>query len=59
MEQNPWVAKAESLTINRCPPLIGDSSKEYCCYNTEGQVQCCNFQEFLVFGCVLYLSLIF
>lgn len=53
VDKSPFISKVESLSVNRCPtPIIGDQSKEYCCYNTEGQVECCNFQEFLVFGFV-------
>jgi len=53
VEKNPFIAKAESLTINRCPtPIIGDPDKEYCCYNTEGKVECCNLQEYMLFGYV-------
>lgn len=55
VDNNPFISKVESVTTNRCPtPIIGDSTKEYCCYNTDGQVECCNFQEFLVFGFVLF-----
>jgi len=53
VDNNPFISKVESISINRCPTLlIGDQSKEYCCYNSKGEVECCNFQEFLVFGYV-------
>ncbi|VVC38097.1 Hypothetical protein CINCED_3A011264 [Cinara cedri] len=59
MENNPWVSKVESLTVNRCPtPLLGDPSKEYCCYDSEGKVECCNFQEFLIFGLILLIPVL-
>ncbi|CAG5088787.1 Protein of unknown function [Cotesia congregata] len=33
--------------ISRCPrPIIDDSSKEYCCFNTHGDYYCCDAQEF-------------
>jgi len=52
VDKNSFISKVESIPINRCPTLIEDKSKEYYCYNYEGQVECCNYQEFLVFGYV-------
>ncbi|XP_050433211.1 uncharacterized protein LOC126841040 [Adelges cooleyi] len=57
-KNNPFIATVESSIMNRCPPLIGDQSKEYCCYNTEGKVECCNLQEFLVFGLICLLPIL-
>lgn len=51
-EQNPFIGEVKSFTINRCPPIIGDQDKEYCCYNSKGEVECCDLQQFMVFGFV-------
>lgn len=38
---------------NICPtPLIGELNKEYCCYNLRGQLLCCEYKEFVIFGFV-------
>ncbi|XP_015363603.1 PREDICTED: uncharacterized protein LOC107161631 isoform X1 [Diuraphis noxia] len=59
VEKNPFIAKVESLSINRCPtPIIGDPTKEYCCYNTDGKVECCNFQEYLLFGLIFLIPIL-
>uniref|UniRef100_A0A2S2QJD4 ACYPI004958 protein n=2 Tax=Sipha flava TaxID=143950 RepID=A0A2S2QJD4_9HEMI len=59
VDKNPFISKVESLSINRCPlPLIGDQNKEYCCYNTNGEVECCDFQEFLVFGLICLIPIL-
>ncbi|CAI6346113.1 unnamed protein product [Macrosiphum euphorbiae] len=48
-ESNPFFAKILSKSVYRCPSIFGDSNKVYCCYNTDGDVECCNFQEYFVF----------
>ncbi|XP_025203759.1 uncharacterized protein LOC112600678 isoform X2 [Melanaphis sacchari] len=59
VDKNPFISKVESLSVNRCPtPIIGDQSKEYCCYNTDGKVECCNFQEFMLFGLICLIPIL-
>lgn len=48
-QKNPFYTKILSKTVYRCPSLFGDSNKVYCCYNTDGDVECCDFQEYFIF----------
>ncbi|XP_027845335.1 uncharacterized protein LOC114125762 isoform X2 [Aphis gossypii] len=57
-EKNPFYTKILSKTVYRCPSLFGNSNKEYCCYNTDGDVKCCDFQEYFVFRLICLIPII-
>ncbi|XP_050540830.1 uncharacterized protein LOC126905303 isoform X2 [Daktulosphaira vitifoliae] len=57
VNNNPFYKTFDSLK-NRCPPILGNPDKEYCCYNTDGTVECCDFPEFLAFGLICLLPIL-
>ncbi|KAL5245804.1 hypothetical protein ACI65C_013206, partial [Semiaphis heraclei] len=57
-ESNPFYAKILSKSVNRCPSPFGDSSMEYCCYNSDGEVECCNSQEYFIFKLICLIPII-
>lgn len=48
-DSNPFLATIKSNTVYRCPSIFGDSKKEYCCYDVDGQVECCDYKQYLGF----------
>ncbi|XP_025203783.1 uncharacterized protein LOC112600700 [Melanaphis sacchari] len=55
---NPFYTEVFLKTANRCPSMFGDSNKEYCCYNTDGDVECCNYQEYFMFRLICLIPII-
>ncbi|VVC38096.1 Hypothetical protein CINCED_3A016909 [Cinara cedri] len=51
---NPFLKKIETNTkwlgkTFSCPFIMGDPKKEYCCYDSSGNVECCDFQDYFFF----------
>ncbi|XP_022170306.1 uncharacterized protein LOC111033724 isoform X2 [Myzus persicae] len=59
-QSNPFYSKILLKTLYRCPSTFGDQNKIYCCYDSDGDVECCNFQEYFAFRffCLIPIILI-
>ncbi|XP_026804850.1 uncharacterized protein LOC113548257 isoform X2 [Rhopalosiphum maidis] len=58
IQSNPFYTKVLSKTVYKCPSIFEDSNKVYCCYNSDGDVKCCNFQEYFVFKLISLIPII-
>lgn len=55
VETNPFFAKVKSEIMYRCPQIFGDQRNEYCCYSSDGEVECCNYKEYLIFRIICFV----